>query len=185
MSLLFDMLSRLVITFLPRSKHFLIWWLQSPSAVTLEPKNIKSVTVSPSICHEVMGPDAMILVYWILNFMPVFFTLLFYFHQETLLFLFVFCHKGGVIYMSEVIDIFPSNLDSSLWFIWPGIFMMDSEFKINSRMKIYNLVLHLSQFWTSHIFQIQFSLFLLDLQVSQEVCYSHLFKSFPQNVIYL
>ena len=65
MSLLFNMLSRIVIVFLPRSKHLLISWLQSPYAVILEPKKIKSVTVStvsPSICHEVMGPDAMILV---------------------------------------------------------------------------------------------------------------------------
>ena len=62
----FYMLSRLVITFLPRSKHLLISWLQSPSAVILEPKKIKSdtvSTVSPSISHEVMGPDAMILVF--------------------------------------------------------------------------------------------------------------------------
>ena len=66
MSLLFIMLSRLVIAFLPRSKRLLISWLQSPSAVTLEPPKIKSVTVSivsPSICHEVMGLDTMILVY--------------------------------------------------------------------------------------------------------------------------
>ena len=66
MSLLFDTLPRLVITFLPRSKCRLISWLQSPSAVISEPKKIKSVTVSivsPSICHEVMGPDAMILVF--------------------------------------------------------------------------------------------------------------------------
>ena len=65
-SLLFNMLSRLVITFLPRSKRLLISWLQSPSAVILEPRKIKSATVStvsPSICHEVMGPDAMILVF--------------------------------------------------------------------------------------------------------------------------
>ena len=63
MSLLFNMLSRLVIAFLPVGKHLLISWLQSPSAVILEPPKIKSVTVpivSPSICHEVMGPDAMI-----------------------------------------------------------------------------------------------------------------------------
>ena len=63
MSLLFNMLSRLVITFLPRSKHLLISWLQSPSAVILEPQNIKFATVSivsPSIFHEVMGQDAMI-----------------------------------------------------------------------------------------------------------------------------
>ena len=75
MSLLFNMLSRLVITFLPRSKSLLISWLQSSSAVILEPKNIKSVTVSavyPSICHEVMGSDAMILVFWMLNFKTTF-----------------------------------------------------------------------------------------------------------------
>ena len=66
MSLLFDLLPRLLITFLPRSKHLLISWLQSPSEVILEPKKIKSVTVSivsPSICHEVMGPNDMILVF--------------------------------------------------------------------------------------------------------------------------
>ena len=57
------MLSRLVITFLPRNKHLLISWFQSPSVVILEPQNTKSVTVSSSICHEVMGPDAMILVF--------------------------------------------------------------------------------------------------------------------------
>ena len=62
-SLLFNMLSRLVITFLPRSKHLLISWLQSPSAVILECKKIKSATVSPSISHEVMGPDAMIFIF--------------------------------------------------------------------------------------------------------------------------
>ena len=66
MSLLFNMLSRLVITFLPRSKRLLISWLQSPSLVILEPPKMKSVTVSivsPSICYEVMGPDAMIFVF--------------------------------------------------------------------------------------------------------------------------
>ena len=64
--LLFNMLSRLVTTFLPRCKRLLISWLQSPSAVILEPPKIKSATVStvtPSVCHEVMGPDAMILVF--------------------------------------------------------------------------------------------------------------------------
>ena len=66
MSLLFNMLSRLVITFLPRSKHLLISWLQSPSEVILEPQKIKSdtvSTVSPSIFHEVMGPNAMIFIF--------------------------------------------------------------------------------------------------------------------------
>ena len=66
MSLLFNMLSRLVIVFLPRSKGLLLSWLQSPSAVILEPKKIKSLTVSiisSPICHEMMGSDAVILVY--------------------------------------------------------------------------------------------------------------------------
>ena len=66
MPLLFNILSRLVITFLPKSKHLLISWLQSPSAAILVPPKIKSATVSivsPSVCHEVMGPDAMILVF--------------------------------------------------------------------------------------------------------------------------
>ena len=62
-SLLFNTLSRFVITFLPRSKRLLISWLQSPSAVILESKKIKSLIVFPSICHEVIGPDAMILVF--------------------------------------------------------------------------------------------------------------------------
>ena len=75
MSLLFNMLSGLVITFLPRSKHLLISWLQSPSAVILEPPKIKSATVStdsPSIYHEVMGPDVMIFVFWMLSVKPTF-----------------------------------------------------------------------------------------------------------------
>ena len=75
MSLLFNILSRLVIAFLPRSKHLLISWLQSPSTVVLKPKKIQSVTVyitSHSICHEVIGPDAMILVFWMLSFKSAF-----------------------------------------------------------------------------------------------------------------
>ena len=77
MSLLFNMPSRFVIAFLPRSKHLLISWLQLPSAVILEPQKVKSLTVSifsPSICHELMGPDAMILVFWMLSFKPTFYS---------------------------------------------------------------------------------------------------------------
>ena len=86
MSLPFNMLSRLVISFLPRSKRLLISWLQSPPAVILEPKKIKSVTVSivfPSICHEVMGPEpwSQFFEYWVLS---QHFTLLFHVHQEDL-----------------------------------------------------------------------------------------------------
>ena len=72
MFLLFNMLSRLVIPFLPRSKSIIISWLQSPSAVILEPKNIKSLTVSTPICHKVMGLDDMIFIFWILSFKPAF-----------------------------------------------------------------------------------------------------------------
>ena len=87
MSLLFNMLSKLVIAFLPRSKQLLISQMQLPSAVILKPKEIKSVTVSiisPSICHEVMGPDAMILVFLNVKFYASFFTLFFHLHQKAL-----------------------------------------------------------------------------------------------------
>ena len=97
MSLLFNMLSRLVITCLPRSKCLFISWLQSPSAVILEPPKIKSATVStvsPSNCHEVMEPDTMIFVFWMLSFKPTFSLSSFHFHQEALWFFFTFCHKG-------------------------------------------------------------------------------------------
>ena len=90
MSLRFNMLFRLVIAFLPRSKHLLI----SQSAVILEPKTIKSVTVSivsPSICHEVMGPDAIILVFWMLSCKPAVSSFFYHLHQD-LQFLFTFCH---------------------------------------------------------------------------------------------
>ena len=87
-SLLFNMLSLCGIAFLPRSKRFWISWLQSPSAMILEPPKIKFVTVftfPPSICYE--GQDAMILVFWMLSFKPAF-----HLHQEALWFLFTFCH---------------------------------------------------------------------------------------------
>ena len=83
MSLLFNMLSRLIIVFLQRRKSLLIVWLQSPSSVILEPQKIKSVTVSivsPSVCHEVMEPDTMIFFFYML----IFFTLLFHLHQKAL-----------------------------------------------------------------------------------------------------
>ena len=87
MSLVFNMLPSFIIAFLLRSKGLLISWLQPPSAVILEPNKRKSVTTStfpPYICHEVMGPDAMILVFLMLNFKPAFSTLLFHLHQEAL-----------------------------------------------------------------------------------------------------
>ena len=112
MSLLFNALYRFIIAFLPKSKHLLISWLQSPSIVILEPKKIKYVTVpivSPSICHEVMGPDAMIFVFWMLSFKPAFSFSSFTFIKGLF--------SCGVICISEVTDISPSNLDSSLCYI--------------------------------------------------------------------
>ena len=121
MSLLSNMLSRLVITFLPRSKRLLISWLQSPSAVILEPPKIKYVTVStvsPSVCLEVMGLDAVILVFSVLSFNPTFSLSSFSLPSQ---FFFTFCHKGGVFCISEVIDISPSKLDSSLRFLQSSV----------------------------------------------------------------
>ena len=86
MSLLFNTLSRFVIAFLPKSNYLLNSWLQSPSTVILEPKKRKSATTSTfsPICHEVMGADAMILVFLIFTFKPTLFTLLLHPYQETL-----------------------------------------------------------------------------------------------------
>ena len=124
MSLLFKMLPRLVIAFLTRSKCLLMSWLQSPSAVILEPPKIKSLTlstVSPSIWHEVMGLDAMVLVFWMLSFNLVFSLSSFTFIKKVLQFFFTFCRKDGMICISEVIDISPGNLNFSFCFIQPGI----------------------------------------------------------------
>ena len=87
MSLILNTLSRFIIAFLLRSKHLLISWLQSLPALILEPKEIKSVTAStfsPSICHEVMVPDAVILVFFNVKFQASFFTLLFHSQQQAL-----------------------------------------------------------------------------------------------------
>ena len=113
---------RLVITFLSSSECLLISWLQSPSAVILEPPKIKSLTVSIvslSICHEVMGPDTMIFVFWMLSFKPTFYSTLSLSSRGS--FFFAFCHTSGAVCISKVIDISPGNLDSSLCFIQPSV----------------------------------------------------------------
>ena len=158
MSLLFSMLSRLVIAFLPRSQRLLISWLQSPSAVILEPPKIKSLTVStvsPSICHEVMGPEAMILVFWMLSFKSTF-SLSSHFHQEALQF-FTFSHKVGVICISEVIDISPGNV----WFqlvLHPVQHFSWCILHISQiiMVTIYSLDILLYWFETSLLFHVQF-----------------------------
>ena len=121
MSLFFNMLSVLVITF-PRSKCLLISWLQSPSAVIVESQKIKSVTVStvsPSICHELMGPGAVILVFWMLSFKPVF--SLFYFTFIKRLFSSSLSAIRVVSSAYLKLLIFVPSLDSSLCFIQPSV----------------------------------------------------------------
>ena len=150
MSLLFNRLSRLVITFLPRSNHLLISWLHSTSAVILEPQKIKSdtvSTVSPSICHEVMWLDAMTLVSecWVLS--QLFHSSLSLSSRGSLVLR--FCHKGGE---SEVTDISPGNLDSSLCFIQPSI---SRHISWISTVTIYSLDVLLFLFGTSLLFHVQ------------------------------
>ena len=121
MSLLFNTLSRFVIAFLPSSKHLLISRLQSPSALILEPKKI--------VCHyfhffphlfAMMGHDAMIFVFWTLSCKPAFHCPLPLSSRGSLVPL-CFLPLGSIIYIAEVTDISPSNLNSSLWFIQPCI----------------------------------------------------------------
>ena len=122
-SLLFNMLSGLVITFLPRSKCLLIACLQSPSAVIWEPRKIKSATVStvsPSICHEVMGRDAMISVFWMLSFITTFSLSSFTFIKR----LFSSSSLSAIRMVSSAylrLLIFLGNLDSSLCFLQPSV----------------------------------------------------------------
>ena len=131
MSLPLNMLSRLIITFLPRSKHLLISWLQSPSAVILEPPKSDTVSiVSPSICYKVMGLNAMIFVFWMLNFRP---ASSLSFIPWPFQFLFTFCHKGGVICISEVIDISPTILIPACVSSSPVFLMMYSAQKLNKQ----------------------------------------------------
>ena len=136
MPLLFKMLSRVIIAFLPRSKYLVISWLQSPSAVVLEPQKIKFVTVSilsPSICHQVMGPDAMILVFLILGFKPAFSLSSFTFIKR--LFsssLFSVIRVGSCVYLRLLIFrlaiFFPVCASSSLAFC-----MMYSAYELNKQ----------------------------------------------------
>jgi len=158
MSLLFNMLSRLVITFLPRSKCLLISWLQSPPAVILEPPKIKSVTVSiasPSIYHEVTGPDAMIFVFWMLSFKPTFslssFTFikrLFSSSSLSVIRLVLSMYLGLLIF--SLANLIPAFASSSLafhmnhhisWFCWL------TELGLDPSLQICDLMFFLSEGW--------------------------------------
>ena len=130
------MLFRLVIAFLPRRKCLLISWLQPPSAVILEPKKIKSLTVSIvslSTYHEVMERDAMIFIFWVLNFKPAFSLSSFTFIKKLLsssslsAIMWYHWHIWGFFYIS------PGNIDSSLCFIQSSILHEVIEYKLNKQ----------------------------------------------------
>ena len=130
-----SLLFRFVIAFLPRHNCLLISWLQSPFTVILELKKIKSVTVyivSPSICHEVMGLKAVILVFWMLSFKPTF-SFSSYTFFKRLFSSSSLSAMSGVIWISEVIGISPSYLDSSLCFSSPVFLMMYYAYKLNKQ----------------------------------------------------
>ena len=136
MSLLLNMLSRLVIAFLPRSKRLFIPWLQSPSAVILEPPKIMSATVSTvslSVCHEVMGLDAMILVFWLLSFKPTFWVSSFTFMKR----IFSFSSLSAVRVVSStylrLLIFLPAILIPACALSSPVFLMMYCAYKLNKK----------------------------------------------------
>ena len=189
MSLLFNMLSRLVITFLLRSKRLLITWLQSPSAVILEPKKIKSVsTVSPSICHEVMGPDAMILVFWMLSFKPTFslssFTFIKRLFSSSLLSAIRVVSSAYLRLLIFLLAILIPVCASSS----PAFHMMYSTYKLSKQgdnIQPWRIPFDLETVCCS--MSSSNCCFLTCIHISQEagqvVWYSHLLKNFPQFVV--
>ena len=132
----FNMLSRLVIAFLPRGKCLLISWLQSPSAVILEPPKIKSATVStvsPSICHEVMGPDSMILGFWMLSFKPTFSLSSFTFSKRLFSsFPLPAVRMGSSAYLRLLIFLLAILIPAYVSFS-PAFLMMYSAYKLNKQ----------------------------------------------------
>ena len=189
MSMFLNMLSRLIIAFLPRSRCLLISWLQSPSAVILKPKKIKSVTVpivSLSICHEVMEPDAMVLVFWMLSFKPTFSLSSFTFIKR----LFSFSLLSAISMLSSVylrlLIFFPTILISACASSSLAFCLMYSAYKLNKQGN------NIQPWCTPFLIWKQFMsssncCFLMCIQISQEagqvVWYSHLFKNFPQFVV--
>ena len=146
MSLLFNTLSRLFIAFLPRSKYLLISWLQSPSAVILGPKKVKSFAVSivsPSMCHEVMGSDANIFIFWVLTFNPAFSLSFFTYIKRLFSSSSLSANNSGVIYVFKFIDIFfqPSwfqlVIHPAQHFTWCAL-----PISLISRVTMYNLDIH-------------------------------------------
>ena len=150
------MLSRLVITFLPRSKCLFISWLQSQSAVILEPPKIKSATVStvsPSICHEVMGLDALIFVFWMLRFKPTFSLSSFTFIKRLLSSSLSAIRVVSSAYLRLLIFL-PAILITAYASSSPAFLMTYSAYK--SGVTIYRLDVLLFLFGTSLLFHVQF-----------------------------
>ena len=185
------MLSKLVIAFLPRGKHLLISWLQSPSAVILETKKINSVTVSivsPSICHEVMGPDAMNLVFWMLNFKPTFSLSSFTFNRRlfssSLLsvkrvvlsaYLRLLIFLPAILILACVSSSLAFHIMCSAWKLnkWGGnIQPWHAPFLIWNQSIIPCPVLIVAS-WPAYISQ----------EAGQVVWYYHLFQNFPQFIV--
>ena len=134
MSLLFNMLSRLVIAILPKSKRPFISCLQSPSTVVLEPKKINSITVSifsPSICHEVMAPDAIISAFWMISYKPDFSLSSFIFIKR--LFSSSSLSAIRVVSSAYMRSLSPGNLDASLCFISLASHIMYSVCELNKQ----------------------------------------------------
>ena len=158
MSLLFNMLSRLVIAFLPRSKGLLISWSQSQSAVILEPPKIKSVTVSivsPSVCHEVMGPDAMIFIYWMLNFKPPFSLSSFTFIKRLFSSSISAIRVVSSAYLRLLIFL-PATLLPTCPSSSPAFFVMYYAYKLNKQGDSKQPDIFLSKFETRLLFHVQF-----------------------------
>ena len=211
MFLLFNMLSRLVIAFLPRNNGLIILWLQSLSAVISEPKKIKSATVfivSPSICHKVTGLGAMILIFWMLSFKPAFSLSSFTFIKRLFSsFLLSAVRVVSSAYLRSLIFL-PVVLITACASSSLALHAIYSAYKLNKQgdniqpgctpFPIWNQFQHQSFQW---IFRTDFLLepvpnfsmsssnccFLICIQISQEagqvVWYSHFFKNFPQFVV--
>ena len=178
-----------VITFLPRSKCLLISWLQSPSAVIWEPPKIKSdtvSTVSPSISHEVMGLDAMILVFWMLSFKPTFSLSSFTFIRR----LFISSSLSAIKVVSSaylrLLIFIPAILIPACASSSPAFLLMYSAYKLNKQGD--NIQPWLTPFpiWNQSVFPCP----LLTVvswpayrKAGQEVWYSHLFQNFPQFIV--
>ena len=161
MSLLFNILSSLVIAFLPRSKCLLISWLQSPSAVILEPSKIKSLTVSivsRSICHEVMGLNVMILVFWMLSFKPTFSLSSFTFIKRLFNSSSLFAIRVVSSVYLRLLIFLPAILIPACASSSPAFHVMYSAYKLNKQgdnIQPWRTPFPISQFGTSLFFHTQ------------------------------